>query len=86
MAPLRYASKFDPFLSSDRAPTPSTLAQSKEGIKFCHLATLMQKPEPVAVEQERGGGQGDGVVRLVLGVPDGRSVVGCVCNCTVTFA
>ena len=30
MAPLRYAAKFDPFLSSDCAPTPSTLAQSKE--------------------------------------------------------
>ena len=30
MAPLRYAAKFDPFLSLDSAPTPSTLAQSKE--------------------------------------------------------
>ena len=40
MAPLRYAAKFDPFPSLDCAPTPSTLAQSKEGIKFCHLATL----------------------------------------------
>ena len=30
MAPLRYAAKFDPFLSLDGAPTPSTLAQSKE--------------------------------------------------------
>ena len=30
MAPLRYAAKFDPFLSLDWAPTPSTLAQSKE--------------------------------------------------------
>ena len=29
-APLRYAAKFDPFLSLDCAPTPSTLAQSKE--------------------------------------------------------
>ena len=29
MAPLRYAAKFDPFLSLDRAPTPSTLAQRK---------------------------------------------------------
>ena len=36
MAPLRYAAKFDPFLSLDCAPTPSTLAQSKErkGSKF----------------------------------------------------
>ena len=30
MAPLRYAAKFDPFLSLDCAPTLSTLAQSKE--------------------------------------------------------
>ena len=30
MAPLRYAAKCDPFLSLDCAPTPSTLAQSKE--------------------------------------------------------
>ena len=30
MAPLRYAAKFDPFLSLDCAPTPSNLAQSKE--------------------------------------------------------
>ena len=30
MAPLRYAAQFDPFLSLDCAPTPSTLAQSKE--------------------------------------------------------
>ena len=29
-APLRYAAKFDPFLSLDCAPTPSTLVQSKE--------------------------------------------------------
>ena len=30
MVPLRYATKLDPFLSLDCAPTPSTLAQSKE--------------------------------------------------------
>ena len=30
MALLRYAAKFDPFFSLDCAPTPSTLAQSKE--------------------------------------------------------
>ena len=36
MAPLRCAAKFDPFLSLDCAPMPSTLAQSKErkGSKF----------------------------------------------------
>ena len=38
MAPLHYAAKFDPVLSLDCAPTPSI--QGKEGIKFCHLATL----------------------------------------------
>ena len=30
MAPLRCAAKFDPFLSLDCCPLPSTLAQSKE--------------------------------------------------------
>ena len=30
MAPLRCAAKFDPFFALDCAPTPSTLAQSKE--------------------------------------------------------
>ena len=36
MAPHRYAAKFDPFLSLDCAPVPSTLAQPKErkGSKF----------------------------------------------------
>ena len=34
MAPLLYATKFDPFLSLDCAPTPSTLAQSKERKAF----------------------------------------------------
>ena len=30
MAPLCYAAKYDPFLSLDCAPTPSTLAQFKK--------------------------------------------------------
>ena len=36
LALLRYAAQFDPFFSLDCAPTPSTLAQSKErkGSKF----------------------------------------------------
>ena len=38
MAPLRYAAKFDPFLSLDCARVEGVGAQSK----FCHLATLMQ--------------------------------------------
>ena len=37
MAPLRCAAKFDPFLSFDCAPTPSTLTQSKER-KGSHFA------------------------------------------------
>ena len=43
MAPLRYAAKFDPFLSLDCAPQPPpwrNLRKGKEGIKFCHLATV----------------------------------------------
>ena len=42
MAPLRYAAKFDPFSSLDCTPHalhPGAI-QGKEGIKFCHLATL----------------------------------------------
>ena len=41
MAPLRYAAKFDPFppLDCALALTPGAI-QGKEGIKFCHLATL----------------------------------------------
>ena len=45
MALLRYAAKFDPFLSLDCAPHtlhPGAI-QGKEGIKFCHLATLRPK-------------------------------------------
>ena len=41
MGPLRYAAKFDPFLSLDCALHPGAI-QGKEGIKFCHLATLVE--------------------------------------------
>ena len=46
MAPLRYAAKFDPFLSLDCAPTPSTLAQSKErkGSNFAIWQPCSQLP------------------------------------------
>ena len=42
MSPLRCAAKFDPFLSLDFAPAlhPGP-TRGKEGIKFCHLATLV---------------------------------------------
>ena len=42
MALVRYAAKLDPFLSLDcahHALHPGAI-QGKEGIKFCHLATL----------------------------------------------
>ena len=49
MALLRYTAKFDPFLSLDCAPTPSTLAQSKErkGSNFeaQRSGAIVQKPE-----------------------------------------
>ena len=69
MAPLHYAAKLDPFLSLDcnLALHPGAI-QGKEGIKFCHLATLpapalgghvaagisqlLQIPCPVAVRVE----------------------------------
>ena len=41
MAPLRYAAKFDPFLSLDCPPPWRNPRKGKEGIKFCHLATLV---------------------------------------------
>ena len=42
MAPLRYAAKFDPVLSLDCARVEGVGAQSNfQGIKFCHLATLL---------------------------------------------
>ena len=47
MAPLRYAAKFDPFLSLDCDPMPSTPAQSKErkGSNFA----IWQPCDPVKV-------------------------------------
>ena len=42
MAPLRYLAKFEPLFSLDCAPVLHPCAiQGKEGIKFCHLATLV---------------------------------------------
>ena len=47
MAPLRCAAKFDPFLSLDCAPTPSSLAQSKErkGSDFAIWQPWLNNPE-----------------------------------------
>mgnify|MGYP001409471989 CR=1 FL=1 len=50
MAPLRYAAKFDTFLSLDCVPTHAL--QGKEGIKFCYLATLETGEGEVGEEVE----------------------------------
>ena len=44
MAPLRYAAKFDPFRSLKMRHSTLHIGaiQGKEGIKFCHLATLKE--------------------------------------------
>ena len=44
MAPLRYAAKFDPlpFLGVRPHALHPGAIQGKEGIKFCHLATLVE--------------------------------------------
>ena len=48
-APLRYAAKFDVFLSLDRtsALQPGAI-QGKKGIQFYHLATLFLQELPMA--------------------------------------
>ena len=52
MAPLRYAAKFDPFLSLDCAPNPSTLAQSKER-KGSNFAIWQPSVQTLVVPAER---------------------------------
>ena len=59
MAPLRYAAKFDPFLSWDCARVEGVWGRNpgKEGIKFCHLATLIppfvRNPSELGAEKQR---------------------------------
>ena len=60
MATLLYAAKFDPFLPflgfRPHALYPGAI-QGKEGIKFCHLATLQSRPQSsyqFGGEQENG--------------------------------
>ena len=48
LAPLCYAAKFDPFLSLDCARVEGGV-KGKEGIKFCHLATLRGRAEHLVV-------------------------------------
>ena len=61
MAPLCCAAKFDPFLSLDCAPTPSTLAKSKErkGSNFAIWQPCYQEANAGSIEPCRcscGGG------------------------------
>ena len=50
MPPLRNAANFDPFLSLDCSPALHPCAiQGKEGIKFCHLATVDHRTHLVSV-------------------------------------
>ena len=65
MAPLRYTAKFDPFLSLDCAPTPSSLAQSKER-KRSNFAILQPSLEVELHDQLR--------VVVLSPTPDVRSV------------
>ena len=81
MAPLRYAAKFDPFLSLDCAPKPSTLSQSKER-KGSNFAIWQPCLSPVDRAEAALGEEGDllelcavtGVV--VEGALGGRTEVG----------
>ena len=75
MALLRYAAKFDPFLSLDCAPTPSTLAQSKErkGSNFaiwqpCSLS-LLRSPDGISFANTaiRRSESGTGLGKLIKG-------------------
>ena len=58
MAPLCYNAKFDPFLSLDCAPMPSTLAQSKK-----------RKGSKFAIWQPCLEGDGGGEARVGVGGP-----------------
>ena len=55
MALLRYTAKFDPFLSLDCTPTPSTLAQSKER-KGSNFAIWQHCPKGVMYNNNNIGG------------------------------
>ena len=74
MAPLRYAAKFDPFLSLDC--TPHTLhpgaIQGKEGIKFCHLATLSSHASKDNAGREGGKQEGGGCAHCVRPCEEAR--------------
>ena len=58
MAPLRYAAKFDPFLSLDCARVEGV---GVEGITFCHLATLAATVTQCRRRHQVAHGNGSGV-------------------------
>ena len=68
MAPLRYAAKFDPSLSLDFTPTPSTLAQSKErkGLNFA----IWQPCNSSSIAKSRKKGDLEEPVEELPGLPD----------------
>ena len=51
MAPPCYTAKFDSFLSLDCAFHPGAI-QGREGIKFCHLATLQVTTTSAEIDVE----------------------------------
>ena len=53
MASLRYAAKFDPFLSLDCAPTPSTLVQSKNLVTVLAVISYVISPNGFSPERPR---------------------------------
>ena len=97
MAPLRYAAKFDPFLSLDCAPTPSTLAQSKErkGSNFAIWKPYYSPPcAPLTPDGDRTVVAGPlldllekYVIRWVLGRGPARNLgeIDCLSECSITF-
>ena len=72
MAPLRCAAKLDPFLSLDCAPTPSTLAQSKErkGSNFAIWQPCTDRVRTEAEEEKAEAADPDSVVVHSLELPD----------------
>ena len=75
MAPLRCATKFDPFLPLDCAPTPSTLAQSEEskGSNFAiwqPLGNLQYNPIEDAITECQNDGRCKAIVAAWGSVPD----------------
>ena len=68
MAPLRYAAKFDPFLSLEGGERGGAI-QGKEGIKFCYLATL-------TCTSGAAGAAARARADKLLGDPDGLDCLG----------